>query len=82
MQYDDDIEESVVQFKMAASELNRPKENQPSELSKQMEELGEDDDDDDLMMDAETMFIEKQSSNIESITILLDDDPKAKRGQV
>ncbi len=74
MQYDDDIEESVVQFKNSASANKDTKTQEPEGA----QEAADDDDDEDLMMDAETMFIEKQSSHQETITVL-DDDPKASR---
>ncbi len=73
MQYDDDIEESVVQFKTATQQADKEAKPQEPEGTE-----AQDDDDDDLMMDAEAIFIEKQSSHHETITVL-DDDPKAKR---
>jgi hypothetical protein len=58
MAYDDDIEESVVQFRAAAQAQEKPeKQEAKSTLKESLDEM--DEDDDDLMMDAETIFIEK-----------------------
>lgn len=56
MQYDDDIEESVVQFR--ANVNDKPGEDDTKQMKEAIQEVDQDDDSD-LHMDAETIFIEK-----------------------